>query len=255
MLGLRFVRGLSLAAASGGHSSSRCGDRSSSQCVGLSLSRPLLLRSTGSRRAGSVAVAHGPNCSVACGILPDQGSNLCPPHQQADSQPLRHQGSPRVHFFLLKVFIFYLFFIFGCIGSSLLCVGFLQLWRAGAALPCGAWALGAQASVIVARGLSSCGLQALAHRLSSCGARAQLLCGMWESSLTRARTHVACIGRRILNYCATKEALSSLFRLSQSKVLFHVPIPLWCQAFDRNSVGGRFMKMHKKQEPPICLLK
>ena len=80
------VRGLSLVAASGGHSSSRC--------TGLSLSRPLLLRSTSSRRAGSVIVAHGPSGSAACGIFPDQGSNLCPLHWQADSQPLRHQGSP-----------------------------------------------------------------------------------------------------------------------------------------------------------------
>ena len=47
-----------------------------------------------SRRAGSVIVAHGPSSSVACGILPDQGSNSCPLHWQADSQPLRHQGSP-----------------------------------------------------------------------------------------------------------------------------------------------------------------
>ena len=47
-----------------------------------------------SRRAGSVIVAHGPSCSTACGILPDQGSNPCPLHWQADSQPLRHQGSP-----------------------------------------------------------------------------------------------------------------------------------------------------------------
>ena len=80
------MRGLSLVAASGGHSSSRC--------AGLSLSRPLLLRSTSSRRAGSVVVAHGPSCSAACGIFPDQGSNPCPLHWQADSQPLHHQGSP-----------------------------------------------------------------------------------------------------------------------------------------------------------------
>ena len=80
------MRGLSLVAASGGHSSSRC--------AGLSLSGPLLLRSTSSRHAGSVVVAHGPSCSVACGIFPDQGSNPCPLHWQADSQPLRHQGSP-----------------------------------------------------------------------------------------------------------------------------------------------------------------
>ena len=42
----------------------------------------------------SVIVAHRPSCSVACGIFPDQGSNPCPLHWQADSQPLRHQGSP-----------------------------------------------------------------------------------------------------------------------------------------------------------------
>ena len=88
------VRGLSLVAASGGHSSSRCGDRSSSRCAGLSLSRPLLSRGTGSRSAGSAAVAHGPSRSAACGIFPDQGPNPCSLHWQADSQPLRHQGSP-----------------------------------------------------------------------------------------------------------------------------------------------------------------
>ena len=56
------------------------------------------LRSTGSRRAGSVVVAHGPSCSTACGIFPDQGSNPCPLHWQADPQPLRHQGSPPLPF-------------------------------------------------------------------------------------------------------------------------------------------------------------
>ena len=54
----------------------------------------LLLQSTGSKRAGSVIVAHGPSCSAARGILPDQGSNPCSLHWQADSQPLCHQGSP-----------------------------------------------------------------------------------------------------------------------------------------------------------------
>ena len=88
------VRGLSLVVASGGHSSSRR--------AGLSLSRPLLLQSTGSRRAGSVVVAHGPSCSAACGIFPDQGSNPYPLHRQADSQPLRHQGSPGSLFLSIK---------------------------------------------------------------------------------------------------------------------------------------------------------
>ena len=65
------------------------------------------------------------------------------------------------------------------------CAGFPWLPRAGATLRCGvrasycggfsccgARALGAQASVGVARGLSSCGSWALERRLSSCGAQA-----------------------------------------------------------------------------------
>ena len=81
------VRGLSLVAASGGHSSS--------QCAGLSL--------RGLSRCGAQApdaqaqqlwLTGGPSRSAARGILPDQGSNPCPLHRQADSQPLRHQGSP-----------------------------------------------------------------------------------------------------------------------------------------------------------------
>ena len=80
------ARGLSLVAASGGYSSL--------WCMGFSLQWLLLSWSTGSRRVGSVVVVHGLSCSAACGIFPDQGSNPCPLHWQADSQPLCHQGSP-----------------------------------------------------------------------------------------------------------------------------------------------------------------
>ena len=90
MLGLRFCARLPLVAASGCHSSLRC--------AGLSLLWPLLLQSTDSRRAGSVVVMHGLSCSAACGIFPDQGSNPCPLHWEADSQPLRHHGSPILNF-------------------------------------------------------------------------------------------------------------------------------------------------------------
>ena len=82
---------------------------------------------------------------------------------------------------------------FGCIGSSLLCVRFLQLQQAGVTLHCGvrashcsgfsrcrALSLGVQASVVVARGLSSYGSQALERKLSSCGAQAQLLRSIWD---------------------------------------------------------------------------
>ena len=88
------MRGLSLVAASGVHSSP--------WCAGLSLSRPLLLQSTGSSRTDSVVVAHGPSCSATCGIFPDQSSNPCPLHWQADSQPLHHQGSPCISSYTKK---------------------------------------------------------------------------------------------------------------------------------------------------------
>ena len=75
---------LSLVAASRGYSSL--------WCAGFSLQWLLLLWSTGSRRVGfsscvmgSVVVAHGLSCSAACGTFPNQGSNLCPLHWQADS--------------------------------------------------------------------------------------------------------------------------------------------------------------------------
>ena len=94
---------------------------------------------------------------------------------------------------LKKKNLFIYLFIYGCIGSSLLHTGFLQLWQVGATVRCGArashcggffccgaWALGAWASVVVACRLSSCGSWALECRLSSYGARAQLLHGMWS---------------------------------------------------------------------------
>ena len=42
----------------------------------------------------SVVTALRLSCSVACGIFPDQGSNLCLLHWEADYYPLHHQGSP-----------------------------------------------------------------------------------------------------------------------------------------------------------------
>ena len=68
---------------------------------------------------------------------------------------LRHESS---FFFFLKEFLYfyYLFihlFIYGCVGSSFLCEGFLQSRQAGATLH-----RGARASHC--RGLSCCGAQA-----------------------------------------------------------------------------------------------
>ena len=82
------AHGLSLVLASGGYSLLRC--------VGFSLQWLLLLQSTGSRHAGfSTCGMWALECRLsscgtwaycaACGIFPDQGSNPCPLHWQADS--------------------------------------------------------------------------------------------------------------------------------------------------------------------------
>ena len=121
-------------------------------------------------------------------------------------------------------------FIFGCIGSLLLCMGFLQLQRAGATLCCYAWAFSSCSErglqrycVVVHRLLIAVASLVVEHRLQTCGLQQygtraqQLWCtglvATWHvgSSQTRARTHVPCIGRRILNHCATREALPYCF--------------------------------------------
>ena len=84
-------------------------------------------------------------------------------------------------------------------------------WLLIAVACCRAWALGAQASVVVARGLGSCGLQALEHRLSICGARASLLHSMWDLPGPGLEPVSPCIGRQILNHCTTREAPLKMF--------------------------------------------
>ena len=94
-----------------------------------------------------------------------------------------------------------IFFFFNLllVGSSFLCEGFLQLRQVGATLH-----RGVRASHY--RGLSCCRAQApdaQAQQLWLTGLVALRHVG---SSQTRARTCVPCIGRQILNHCATREA-------------------------------------------------
>ena len=83
-----------------------------------------------------------------------------------------------LNFFLFfkKLFICLFIYLFLAALGLHCCVRAFSSWRqAGAALCCGARAShcsGARASVVVARGPSSCGLRALERRLSSCGAGA-----------------------------------------------------------------------------------
>ena len=70
--------GFSLVAASGGYSSLWCAGFSCCGAWALGAWASVVVA------RGSVVVAHGISCSVACGIFPDQGLNLCPLHWQAD---------------------------------------------------------------------------------------------------------------------------------------------------------------------------
>ena len=101
---------------------------------------------------------------------------------------------PFFSFLFFYKFIYFILFILFLAVLGLCChaQAFLWLQRAGATLRCsaqashcGGFSCGAQAvcmwvSVVVAHGLNSCGSWALECRLSSCGARAQLLHGMWD---------------------------------------------------------------------------
>ena len=94
------------------------------------------------------------------------------------------QESPGPFFFFLIIF----FFISGGDESSLLCLAFLQLWRAGAILCHGSWAshpgsfscTGSRASGVSARGLNSHHSQTPGYRLHTCSTQAKLLHGMWH---------------------------------------------------------------------------
>ena len=93
---------------------------------------------------------------------------------------------------------------FGCVGSSFLCEGFLQLWQAGATPH-------RNVRAHHRRGLSRCGAQApdaQAQQLWLTGPAAPRHVG---SSQARAQTRVPCISRQTPNHCATREAPSQLF--------------------------------------------
>jgi len=50
---------------------------------------------------GSVVVAHGLSCSLACGIIPDQGSNWYRLHCKADSSTPPEKPQINVNFIIL----------------------------------------------------------------------------------------------------------------------------------------------------------
>ena len=138
---------------------------------------------------------------------------------------LSHSSLMLCSFFLQSFFFINLFYIFiyfwlhwvfiAACGLSLVVAsrGYSLLQCAGFSLW---WLLLLQSMGSRHAGFSSCGMWAQQLWLTGSRAQAQQL---WRtglvapqhvgSSRTRVRTRVPCIGRQILNHCATREALSS----------------------------------------------
>ena len=127
-------------------------------------------------------------------------------------------------FFLIFLFIYYFWlrqvFVAACGLSLVAASGSYSLLRcAGFSLR---WLLLLRSTGSRLAGFSSCGSWAQQLWFVGSRARAQQLWRMGlaaprhvGSSRTRPRTHVACIGRRILNHCTTREAPIYIFFLFQ----------------------------------------
>ena len=109
------------------------------------------------------------------------------------------------------------------------------MWRAGATLH-------RSARASHCRGLSCCGAQApdaQAQQLWLTGLVAPRHVG---SSQTRVRTRVPCIGRQILNHCATREALSVGFLLQEINLFIY--LCMCCGFMDSCSIQWVIISCH-----------
>ena len=120
-------------------------------------------------------------------------------------------------FFFLMIQVYFLIFL-AALGLCCCARAFSSCGEQGLLFVAECGLLIAGASLVAERGLQARWLQQLQHvdsvvavcGLSSCGAGAQLLRGMWDLP-GRARTRVPCIGRWILNHCAIREVPHLLF--------------------------------------------
>ena len=108
------------------------------------------------------------------------------------------------------------------VGATLRCGA--QVSHCGGFSCCRARALGAQALVVVARRLSSCGLQALECRLSSCGARALLLHGMWDPPGPELEPVSPALAGRFLTTAPPGKSKSIIFKYSQTSLIWTTQI-------------------------------
>ena len=141
-------------------------------------------------------------CQYYVDICIIRGQNYCSPVCQICH--LLRSDKLGIAYFKIFIYYFWLHWVFiAARGLSLVALngGYYSLWFAGFSLQ-QLLLLRSMGSRRV--GFSSCDLQALERRLSSCATGAQFSVHV-VSSRARAQTRVPCIGRQILNHCATRE--------------------------------------------------
>ena len=140
-----------------------------------------------------------------------------------------------IPFFLFFKLINLFVFIFGCVGSSLLCTGFLQsASQSNSSQQCMgfplSWLLLLQSTGsrrVAEHRLQARELQYLWHADSVVvvhGLSCSAACGIFR---VRDRTCVPCIGRRILNHCSTREAVFLFFFCFLSIISFRAQRPIF----------------------------
>ena len=77
------------------------------------------------------------SCPVACGMVPDQGSNPRLPHWQVDAYPLQHQGSSRNSIKKKKSWFTWIIFPVSCFSST--------DWNGSSSNPCSNYHCGQKA--------------------------------------------------------------------------------------------------------------
>ena len=143
----------------------------------------------------------------------------------------------------------------GCVGFSLVVVSrrllfyvVSRLLTAGAYLAAEDRLRGTQASAAVAHELSSFGPWSLEHRLSSCSAWVELLCGMWDFSSPGIRPMFLALEGRFFsfNHWATREPLiCRLFNNGHSN---------WCEVVPHCSFDLPFLIINDDEQLFMCLL-
>ena len=142
------------------------------------------------------------------------------------------------------VFFFYKFiylFIFGCVGSSFLCEGLLQLRRAGATLHRRARASHCRGPPLPPPRCRAQAPDAQAQQLWLTGPVAPQHVGF---SQTRARTRVPCIGRQTPNHCTTGEAQGDCLKTLFSRVSHTVAERGWSRFTGHCRVSSQDRGLH-----------